>query len=75
MALFGKKREPAKEKLFDGEVEAHLVALRCSEPPEGYARWSLRLLAEQMVEREYVAAISHERVRQVLKQTRSSRGV
>lgn len=74
VALFGKKHEPTAEKLFDGEVEAHLVALRCSEPPEGYARWSLRLLAEQMVELEYVEAISHESVRQVLKKTRSSRG-
>lgn len=75
IALFGKKREPTKERLFDGEVEAHLVALRCSEPPAGYARWSLRLLADQMVELGYVESISHESVRQVLKKTNSSPGV
>lgn len=74
-ALYGKRREPRKEKLFDGEVEAHLVALRCSEPPEGFARWSLRLLAEKMVELDYVESISHESVRRLLKKTNSSPGV
>lgn len=74
VALYGKKREPVKEKVFDGQVEAHLVALRCSEPPEGFARWSLRLLAEQMVELDYVESISHESVRQLLKKTNSSPG-
>jgi transposase len=51
----------------DGDVEAHLVALSCSPPPEGYARWSLRLLADKAVELEYVDSISHETVRTVLK--------
>jgi len=74
VALYGKKREPTKEKLFDGQVEAHLVALRCSEPPEGLARWSLRLLADKMVELDYVESISHESVRQLLKKTNSSPG-
>ena len=69
VAIYGKKREPVREKVFDGEVEAHLVALRCSDPPEGFARWSLRLLADKMAELDYVEAISHESVRQVLKKT------
>lgn len=74
VVLHGKPREPAREKLFDGQVEAHLVALRCSAPPTGHARWTLRLLADQMVELGYVEAISHESVRQLLKKTKSSPG-
>jgi transposase len=58
----------------DGDFEAHLVALSCSEAPEGYARWSLRLLADKMVELKYADSISHETVRQVLKKTKSNRG-
>ena len=57
-----------------GEEEAHLIALACSEPPEGRVRWTLRLLAERMVELEYVDTVSHETVRGVLKKTSSSRG-
>lgn len=57
-----------------GEEEAHLIALTCSKPPEGRARWTLRLLAERMVELEYVDTVSHETVRGVLKKTSSSRG-
>ncbi len=59
----------------DGDFEAHLIALSCSEAPEGYARWSLRLLADKMVELKYVDTISHETIRQTLKKTKSSRGV
>ena len=59
---------------LDGAGEAHLVALTWSTPPEGAGRWSLRLLADQMVELDYVATISHETVRQTLKKTNSSRG-
>ncbi len=66
-ALQGKKRSVYKEKVFDGRVEAHLVALRCSAPPTGYQQWSMRLLAHQLVELQYVEHISHESVRQVLK--------
>jgi hypothetical protein len=51
----------------DGDFEAHLVAVRCSEPPEGFARWSLRLLADKVVERDYIDSISHETVRHILK--------
>ena len=61
-------------RALDGAAEAHLVALTCSTPPEGAGRWSLRLLAERMVELEYVEAVSHETVRQTLKKTNSSRG-
>lgn len=74
VALRGKKREVFKEKVFDGSVEARLVALRCSEPPAGRAKWTLHLLADKMVELQYVDAISHESVRQILKKTRSSPG-
>ena len=66
-AIEGKKREVFREKLFTGEVEAKLVALRCSEPPSGYCRWSLQLLADKMIELNYVESISHESVRQLLK--------
>jgi hypothetical protein len=61
-------------RTLDGAGEAHLVALTCSTPPEGAGRWSLRLLAERMVELDYVEAISHETVRQTLKKTNSSPG-
>ncbi len=53
----------------DGDVEAHLVALSCSKAPEGFSRWSLRLLADKMVELQYVDGISYETVRRVLKKT------
>jgi transposase len=53
----------------DGDVEARLIALSCGKPPKGHARWSLRLLADKMVELRYVDAISHETVRTVLKKT------
>ncbi len=58
----------------DGDLEAHLIALSCSEPPVGYKRWSLRLLADKAVELEYVDQISHETVRQALKKTNLNRG-
>jgi hypothetical protein len=54
-------------KKADGDFEAHLVALSCSEPPEGFARWSLRLLADKVVELNYIDSISHETIRQILK--------
>lgn len=74
MALNGKKREKYKEKIFDGAVEAHVVALRCSQPPAGHARWTVRLLAQQMVELSYVETIGRETVRKMLKKTRLSLG-
>ena len=62
------------EKKVDGEVEAKLVTLCCSEPPKGRAKWSLRLLAEKMVELKYVDSISYVTVREVLKKTNLSLG-
>lgn len=61
-------RRPSRRRL-DGEQEARLLALACGPAPEGRARWTLRLLADQMVELEVVESISHETVRQVLKKT------
>ena len=55
--------------LVDGVCEAHLVALTCSPPPEGQKRWTLRLLADKLIELAYIDTISHETVRQVLKKT------
>lgn len=60
-------------RLLDGAQEAHLIALACSEPPAGKARWTLRLLAERMVELNYAETLSYETVRRVLKKTNSSR--
>jgi len=57
-------------KKADGDFEAHLVALSCSEPPAGHARWSLRLLADKAVELDYIDSISHETVRRILKKTK-----
>jgi len=73
-ALYDKPRPGQKPKVT-GEVEARLVMLACSDPPPGHTRWSLRLLADQMVELEIVDSISHVTVGQVLKKTKSSRGV
>jgi transposase len=56
-----------RDPKIDGEKEAYLVALVCGKPPEGRARWTLRLLAEKMVELEYVEEVSYETVRKVLK--------
>lgn len=62
------------ERKIDGDVEAKLVQLCCSEPPPGFAKWSLRLLADKMVELEYVPSISHVTVGEVLKKTNLSLG-
>ena len=67
IALNGRKGERIYRKKADGDFEAHLVALSCSEPPAGFARWSLRLLADQAVELNYIDNISYETVRRVLK--------
>ncbi len=74
IALKGKKREVTKEKLFDSRVEAKLLALRCSDVPTGYNSWTLRLLADKMVELKYVESISYESVRQILKKHRLNPG-
>jgi transposase len=59
---------------FDGEKEAHLITLACSEPPDGHSRWTLRLLADKMVELNYFDELSYETVRQVLKKTNLNLG-
>ena len=70
LALDGKRREsPPVPKLLDGEQEAQVIALRLGPPPEGYANWSLRLLARRVVERGMVESISHETVNRTLKKT------
>lgn len=68
-ALVKRKAERQYLRKADGDFEAHLVALSCSQPPGGHARWSLRLLADKMVELEYADSISYETVRRVLKKT------
>jgi hypothetical protein len=60
---------PPRTPKFDGEKEARLTALACSKPPKGVARWTLRLLAERLVELEIVDTVSHETVRQAMKKT------
>ena len=68
-ALYPRPRLTTPERRLDGEKEAHLVALACSAPPQGHQRWSLRLLASGLIEREIVHTVSHETVRQTLKKT------
>ena len=72
--LARKRPDRVYERALDGRQEAHLVALTCGEPPDGQARWSLRLLADELVRLEVVETISHETVRQTLKKTTSRRG-
>ena len=74
VALNGRKGSRVYARKVDGDFEARLVALSCSEPPEGYARWSLRLLADKAVELNYIDSVSHETVRRVLKKTSSNHG-
>ncbi len=74
VALNGKKGSRVYKKKADGDFEAHLVALSCSNPPEGYSRWTFRLLAEKVVELEYIDSVSHETIRRVLKKTKSNLG-
>ena len=73
-ALGGLPSQRVYESKADGEFEARLVALSCGDPPRGFARWSLRLLADRAVELEYIDSVSYETVRRVLKKTKSNRG-
>ncbi len=73
-ALARKAPDRAYPRKLDGEQEARLVAVTCGAPPAGRKRWTLRLLAEHLMTLEIVDTVSHETVRQVLKQTGSSRG-
>lgn len=72
VALMPKKPGRPRRRVLDGRAEAHLIALSCSDPPEGRERWSMRLLADRMVELGHVEALSHETVRRTLKKTASS---
>jgi len=69
-ALTGRKGDRVYERKADGDFEAHIVALSCTDPPEGYVRWSLRLLADRAVELSYIDSISYETVRRLLKKTK-----
>ncbi len=73
-ALERKSPERAYPRALDGKAEARLVALACGDPPAGRERWTLRMLANELVRLEVVEAVSHEAVRRTLKQTSSSRG-
>jgi hypothetical protein len=66
-ALERRPTQRTYERKADGDFEAHLIALSCGKPPKGFAKWSLRLLADKMVELNYAETISHETVRTVLK--------
>ncbi len=73
-AINRKKPGREYEHRLDGEAEAHLIALACSEPPNGQERWTLRLLQDRMVKLEYVEDVSHETIRTTLKKTNLSLG-
>lgn len=66
-ALNGQKSKRVYKRKADGDLEAHIIALSCSEPPVGRASWSLRLLADKVVALDYIDSISHETIRRVLK--------
>jgi len=73
-ALMRKKQvKLLRQRLLDGAKEAHLIALRCSPPPQGQAKWTLKVLADKLVALNIVETISYETVRQTLKKTRSNR--
>jgi hypothetical protein len=69
VALHGKPKSRVRGKILDGEQEAKLIALRLGPPPKGFANWTLRLLAEQVVALEIVESVSHETLRRTLKKT------
>jgi transposase len=73
-AVERKKPNREYEHSLDGEAEAYLIAIACSEPPKGRERWTLRMLQAEMVKRKYVDEVSHETVRTALKKTNLSRG-
>ena len=68
------KPRPGRQRKLSGKQEAHLIAVACTDPPEGRARWTLRLLAGKVVELRLTESICHETVRQILKKTTSSLG-
>ncbi len=74
VALKGHKSSRVYDRKADGDFEAHIIAMCCSDPPEGYAKWSLRLLANKAVELNLIDSVSYETVRRVLKKTNLSLG-
>jgi transposase len=74
IALGRHEPKSRKARCLDGEQEAYLIALACSEPPEGKGRWTLRMLADYLVDWGGIEAVSHETVRQTLKKTNLSLG-
>jgi transposase len=74
-ALVRKKQDrPSRQRTLDGKAEARLIALACSKPPQGRARWTLRLLADKLVELAIVDTVAPETIRRALKKMNSSRG-
>ena len=73
-ALGSRQGQRVHERKADGDFEAHLVALSCGKAPPGFARWSLRLLADRAVELGYIDSVSYETVRRVLKKTKPNPG-
>ncbi len=73
-ALGRKKQKNRKPRRIDGDAEAYLIALACSEPPQGRTRWTLKMLAGRLVELQLVERVSTETVRRALKKTQSSPG-
>lgn len=74
IAIDGRRGGRTYKKIADGDFEAHLIALSCGKPPEGRSRWTLRLLAEKVVELNYADSVSHETIRRVLKKTKPNLG-
>ena len=68
--LKGRYSQRTRFRKIDGQKEAQLITIACSEAPEGHGRWSLRMLANEMVRLEYIDEVSHETVRQTLKKTK-----
>lgn len=73
-AALRERPRPGAQRKLDGKQEAYLVALACSEPPPGHARWTMHLLADKLVSLEMVPSLSDETVRRLLANSRSSRG-
>ena len=65
---------PGQKRKLDERAEAHLVAIACSDPPEGHTHWTLKFLANKMVELDYVDSVAKETIRKTLKKTNSNRG-
>jgi transposase len=65
----GRRSLPRRPRMLDGEQEAHLIAIACGSPPAGRCRWTLRLLADKLIELGHVETVSHETVRRTLKKT------